>query len=317
MRTKSIILLLIALGFGLVASFGMSQLADNGAAEEVPTAPVYVTLANIRWGETLTEENIKLEQWPADRVPEGAISTLEELENMVPRVPLYPGEPLIAAKLVDRDSNTAAAQQIPKGFRVTSVKVSMDTSVSGLIRPGDHVDILAVDRERGRAETILSNIEVFAVDSEISRFRDEDGGVTQAKTISVLVAPDQAEVLAYSAAVGSSMRLSLRSEGDDEIVDSKKDFDPLAALTAKLPEQSMVDNSFKMQVVGGDGKVQEYTWDDATSEKLPNEVNDGSAAAFGGTGPLPAFAGVSDDGDDDDAEGSEGVDDGEESFENQ
>lgn len=305
MRTKSIILLLVALGFGLVASFGMSQLADSGSIEEVATSPVYVTLSNISMGERFNEENVKLEQWPADRVPEGAMSTPEQLENMVPTVPLFPGEPLIAAKCADADSFTAVSKRIKPGHRVMSVKVAMDTSVSGLIVPGDHVDIMAVDRKRGKAETVLSNIEVFAVNSEIKRRGLDEESAIQAKTISVQVLPEQAEVLTYYDSTGGNLRLSLRSEGDDEVVESTDSFDPVLALRDQLPEQSAEDNSFKMQVVGGDGKVQEYTWDDSDSEELPNEVNDGSAPSFGGTGALPPFGGSEDsDGSGGDAEAS-------------
>lgn len=316
MRTKSIILLLIALGFGLVASIGMSQLAGGGGDAEIPTAPVYVTTANVSQGQPLNEENVKLEQWPADRIPEGAISTPELLENKVPIQPLFPGEPILAIKVVDRDKQIGAADRIKPGHRVMSVKVAMDTAVSHLIRPGDHVDILAVNQKQGKAETILSNIEVFAINDVVKRVVDEDGGNLQAKTVSVQVTPDQATKLAYSAdSGGGRLRLSLRSKDDDDEASGSlavtADIDPYANLQSELPVQPTEDNSFRMQVVAGDGKIQNYTWDDAESEKLPNEVVNGTAPSFGGQGDgnLPPFQGASAGGSGD--EGGEALESGE------
>jgi len=298
MRTKSIILLLIALGFGLVASIGMSQLAGSGETAEIPTAPIYVAITDVAIGDELNEENVKLEQWPADRIPEGGISTPEGLEEMVPTQRMFAGEPILVGKLVNRNQQISAADRIKQGHRVVSVKVAMDTAVSHLILPGDHVDIMSVNRDRGKAETILSNVEVFAINDQTKRMVDEEGGSLQAKTISVQVTPDQAAKLAYHAdgANGGRLRLSLRSKDDDGdesgAIDNTPKVDPLLSLRSQIPVQPADDNSFKMQVVGGNGKVQEYTWDDAQSESLPNEVSDGSAPSFGGNGGSPAGSGV-------------------------
>lgn len=300
MRTKSIILLLIALGFGLVASIGMSQLAGGGEAA-VPTAPVYVTTASISQGEALTEENVKLEQWPADKIPEGAVSAPEALENMVAVQPLFAGQTLVPGMIIDRNNQISAADRIKPGHVVVSVKVAMDTAVSHLIQPGDHVDIMAVNRERGKAELVLSNIEVFAINDITKRIVDEENGSLQAKTVSVQVTSDQASKLAYSAdSGGGKLRLALRSKDDDdkEADDSSSyassGVDPYLALQDELPSEPAVDNSFRMQIVSGEGKIQNYTWDDAQSEKLPNEVRDGTAPSFGGTGGggLPPFQGA-------------------------
>lgn len=302
MRTKSIILLLIALGFGLVASIGMSQLAGGDGAPEVPTAPVYVVTTEISRTDSLTEENVELEQWPVDRIPEGAVSTPEALVDMVPIHPLFPGEPVLAAKIIDKDKSASAADKILPGHRVVSINVTMESSVSHLIFPGDHVDIMSVNRERGKAETILPNVEVFAVGSETNRIVDENGGSMQAKTVSVQVTPDQAQKLTFHADSSSGkLRLALRSKDDDDLAEesSSSTIDPLLALQSKLPAQPANDNSFVMQVVGGDGKVQKYTWDDAESGDLPNEVNNGSSPSFGGGGSgardLPPFQSGGDD----------------------
>ncbi len=288
MRTKSIILLIVALGFGLIASIGMSQLASKGAAEAIPTVSIYVTTANITLGEEVTESNVALEKWPADRVPEGAISTPEALENMVPVQPLFAGEPLLVSKLVDKSRQVGAADRIKPGYVVVSVKVSMDTAVSHLIRPGDHVDIISASRQHGKSELVLSNIEVFAINDVTRRVVDDESGSMQAKTVSVQVTSEQAAKLAYSAdASGAKLRLALRSKQDDGLESDagrygNSTFDMNQSMTDLPVEEVREDQSFHMEIVDADGKIQRYTWDDISSEKLPNEVADGSAPSFGG-----------------------------------
>ena len=109
--------------------------------------------ADIPLGQILTPQMVKLEEWPQDKIPEGAVRTLEEIEGRRPLTRLYPGEPILMAKLIDANKFYGASEKIPKGFRVASVKVTMDSSASGLVNPGDRVDVLVFLRQ-GRGVSI-------------------------------------------------------------------------------------------------------------------------------------------------------------------
>jgi pilus assembly protein CpaB len=221
------ILIVIALGCGLVASIGISQVMENRAANAplvVPTEKIYVATADIPLGEIMTAQMVKLEEWPQDKVPEGAVRALDQIEGRRPLTRLYPGEPILAAKLIDANKFYGASEKIPKGFRVASVKVTMDSSASGLINPGDRVDVLVFLR-RGRGvsmtgtRTILKNVTVFAVNERFQRDPDDDSdGGGAAKTVSLLVQPTQVEKLMLAQELGR-IKLSLR-RSDDENEDS-------------------------------------------------------------------------------------------------
>ena len=125
--------------------------------------------SDINIGQKLDANNVRLEEWPRDRVPDGALTELEDLTDRFPRTRLYLGEPVLKAKLMDSNDGSKAVT-IPKGFRVVSVKVSMESSVSGLVQPGDRVDLLVFLRKNGEvpvtgAKTILREVTVFAVDA--------------------------------------------------------------------------------------------------------------------------------------------------------
>jgi pilus assembly protein CpaB len=190
----------------------------------VPTENIYVATADIPLGEIMTSKMVKLEEWPKDKVPEGAVRNLEEIEGQRPLTRLYPGEPILRAKLIDANKFYGASEKIPKGFRVASVKVTMDSSASGLINPGDRVDVLVFLRQgRGVSitgtRTILKNVTVFAVNDRFQRDPDDDAeGGNTAKTVSLLVKPTQVERLMLAQELGR-IKLSLR-RSDDEGEDS-------------------------------------------------------------------------------------------------
>ena len=73
MRPKSLILLLLALGCGLVAAIGINRVLANRpveqAAETGEMVPIFVALADIGLGDPLTAEVLKLEEWPKTKVP--------------------------------------------------------------------------------------------------------------------------------------------------------------------------------------------------------------------------------------------------------
>ncbi len=227
MRAKSIVLIVIALGCGLVASIGISQVLEQrgkgGASLE--TVPIYVALADIDINEKLDASHVKVEQWPKDKVPPGAIQKLDDVKDRYARVRLYQGEPLTERKIADSVSNKSI--DIPLGYRASSVKVQMDTAVSYLIQPGDRVDIIATfHRGRDIPQTmsvpILRNVRVFAVNSE-TESEIEDGKPIVAKTVSLLLKEDQDEILSLGSSLGS-LRLSLRNpkEVDDAEDDGEK-----------------------------------------------------------------------------------------------
>lgn len=225
MRPKPIILLVLALGCGLVASVGINQvLAKRRAEAPVPTGEtkaILVAMADIESGEVITPQLVKLEEWPIDKVPTGSMSDPTKAENRRTKTRIYAGEPLLDAKLLSEGAGSSASAVIPKGYRVVAVRVDDVSGGSSLIRPDDRVDMLVYLQEnpsRGIKETttrtILQDIRVFAVNEMYAGQGTEapEKGVS-ARTISVLVTPEQAETVTLATSMGE-IRLVLRSRED-------------------------------------------------------------------------------------------------------
>ena len=221
MRGKSMVLILIALGCGLVASIGISQILDRqGTAPKIETKKIYVAAIDVDIHDRIDAEMIKLEEWPADKVPEDAMSDLEGIKGLAPRQRLFAGEPIRRNKLLDPEKEGSTARRIPKGLRVQAIKVDAASAVANLIEPGDHVDVLVYLRKGGNiaettTKTILQDVRVFAVNHKTNRVTDEEGNVINARTVSLLLTPEQVERILMASRLGS-INLSLRSPEDNE-----------------------------------------------------------------------------------------------------
>jgi pilus assembly protein CpaB len=236
MRSKSIVLILIAAVCGTVAATGVSQAIRSpagGGAAVIETVKIFVAAKEIDIREQFTPENIRLEEWPRAKAPEGAIMNLEEIEGQYARTRLFSGEVILQQKLMGKDEVGAHEVTIPPGYRVKSVQVTMASAVSNLIMPGSRVDVLVFLKqghgiEKTGAYTILKNVRVFAVNDKVDRDIDTDGQTIAAKTVSLLVKPDQVEKLLIASAVGR-LELSLRRP-DDETDDEGADMTSLSEL---------------------------------------------------------------------------------------
>ncbi len=235
MKMKSLVLLAMAIGCGLVAMLGVRQVLSGDKGPAVETVKVLVAVTGIMPGQPLDDTNVAFKDWPKDRVPQGAVTTPEQYVERSLRVAAVPNEVIMAAKLNEKGV-FGGSSEIPAGMRVATVPVTATQTHSGLILPGDRVDVVVtytmhkaangqMNTQQGevrKARTILQYIEVFATDNiRISAVPNgENTKEVSAKNISLLVTPDQYNLLALAAEKGK-ITLALRHRGDKEEVHPK------------------------------------------------------------------------------------------------
>src|SRR6185503_18409825 len=106
--------------------------------------------------------------------------------------------------------------------RLFTVKVDAEKSAAGLLGPGDRVDVQLFVRkdqrtgvETAKSKVILQNIRVFAVDQTVQRSPDGGEERTIAKTVSLLLKPEQASKLTLAENLGE-VSLIPRNPDDEE-----------------------------------------------------------------------------------------------------
>jgi pilus assembly protein CpaB len=239
MRNKSLFLLLACV-CGTVAAIGVSQWmqAQNTGRTSLKMVEIFVTAQAITANEEITPEKIRLEEWPADKVPQGATSDISQLEGLYAKQAFYAGEPVMPIKLVtDKD-----AIIVPQGFIVVSMPVNSENGVSSLLRPGDRVDVNGYFKKsdvipRTMMRTVLAGVRVFAIDGETVR-KDEEKKKrpTPPRTISLLIQKADAEAWNMARELGK-LSLSLGAPGDyPETVDDSDQSEAAAGFMTWLAE---------------------------------------------------------------------------------
>lgn len=212
MRNKSLYLL-IACVCGTVAAILASQWLKAQANSQGPgsTTEIFVAAVAIDIGEEITPEKVRLEQWPADKVPEGSSGELTTLEGKFAKQRFYVGEAIMPIKLMDENWTT-----VPKGYRVVAMKAA-DVNIANLVQPGDRVDVMAYFNKselipRSMTKTVLMGVRVYALDGDTER-KSADEKPKQVRNIQLMIHEKDAEAWAYANELGK-IRLSLGSDSD-------------------------------------------------------------------------------------------------------
>lgn len=226
---RIIFILVLAVGVGL-AGFAVSIAKERfdqyqaALAEQqnaiIPTVNVVVVNEQMRYGQPLTPDDVQLIRWPAEYVPFGAFTSLEELfpenqegDRTVLRM-MEQNEPVLLVKVTAPGEDAGVASRLEEGMRAIALRVDVSSGVSGFLRPGDRVDVYWTGAGRG-GETVTrlirANVQLIAIDQIADEQRNSP---TIARTITITARPE--DVAALTQAQGSgSLTLALVGVGDE------------------------------------------------------------------------------------------------------
>ena len=252
MRAKSLVLLVVALGCGMVAAVAVSKaVMDQGAGEPAETTvEIYVAKKNVEAGWKLTAEHFALDRWPQSRLPEGALVKLEQVDGMYVKQNIFAGEPIIERKISDKRDSLST--ELPPGYRVFDIA----SGGIGYIKPGDHVDVIGTFKLEGNgnvaeSRTVMRNVKVFAINGVTTR--ESDGKQTSGQaTLQLQVKESQVEALTLANKIGE-MRISLRPFGEDaeqnggSEVDNGESFVSWVHQNEREPEPAKVNQQAPVQ----------------------------------------------------------------------
>ncbi len=215
MRAKSLILLVVALGCGMIAAVAVSKaVMDDGPTEKVEaTVEIFVAVKDLPHAERISAENVKLDKWPKSRVPEGALYNLEQVEGKFTKQNIFANEPILERKL--SESRESFSTGVPPGYRIFDI-----VGNAGYIKPGDHVDILGTFKLGGRnsapeSRTVMRNVKVHGINGITTRDTDQDSPARGKGTVfQLLVKESQLEALTLANSLGE-LQLNLRPFGED------------------------------------------------------------------------------------------------------
>jgi pilus assembly protein CpaB len=226
--------LIVSIGAGILAVV-LFQIYMKKERAELFNAGVPVVVASVNSdlpaGTPLEEAFLEKKPVPKRFLHEKAVlfSDASQVIGQPLRYPVKSGEVLLWTGISGKRENTLATLLI-KGKRALTLGVDELTSVSGLIQPGDHVDILGtffagglakegVDLKLGEATVmLLQNVLVLATGTQMHLHNGgnfEERGSFSA--ITVAATPEEAGLLVLSQNRGR-LTMILRQYGDQEII---------------------------------------------------------------------------------------------------
>jgi pilus assembly protein CpaB len=224
MRRPTIFLMLAMVAAVLAAVVVFSALKNREAEVQVAlaqTQDIVVAARDMRLGEKLTADSVKLVRWSRQSVPQGAFTDLSMVGNSFVGSELVAGQPVLQRNLIQADKVPGVMPMvIAPGMRAMSVAVDEVGDISGFVKPRTHVDVLVAvagtgaDNNKPFSKIVLQNIEVIAVAQQIDKGKDEP---EVAKVVTLLVTPHDAEKLGLASREGN-LRLAMRNYNDDKMV---------------------------------------------------------------------------------------------------
>jgi pilus assembly protein CpaB len=200
--------------------YQMTTSASRPRRGKVETKDVVVATNPVPLGGVLKSTDLKIVAWPADNVPPGAFSKIDEVVERVAMSNILVEEPVLEGRLAAKGSGLGLSPIIPPGMRAVSVRVNDVISVAGFVLPGSRVDVLVTGVPRaggGEAgpvtRTILSNIQVLSAGKNIQP--DAKGQPENVPVVTLLVTPEQGEILTLASSEGK-IQLALRNNTDDQ-----------------------------------------------------------------------------------------------------
>jgi pilus assembly protein CpaB len=228
----------VALVLTLLTAFLLARVMGDSKYANEPMRDVVVAAKDIPGSEIITEDSLKVVQWPISSVPEGSF-TRERMHDILgpqPRVPvttILTGEPILEARLASPKAGTGMASLVPPTMRAFPIPVDHWVAEARLVYPGAVVDVLTTIRNqmdrKSSTKLTLQKVPVLAVDGAVDaasaaaneqrKGGSQGGGMDRKSVVTLLVTPEQAESLALSMREGD-VDLMLRNTGDQGVVET-------------------------------------------------------------------------------------------------
>lgn len=225
--------LIVALLAGVVGFVAISRGAQRaepaaGATAQGTTVTVVTAAQAVPLRTVLTAEMLTTKDIPVQAAPQGYIAEPAEAVGKINLTELAPGEIILADRLLAPDVTAAsgrlalvmANEQVLMAFPASDLMNAL-----GVLKPGDHVDLLfsmkvkdrATGQEQGDEELVtFKALENQVIAAVVGGQADDAGNASQAKALLLTVAPQDAVTLKYLKDAGAIMDVVLRAPGAEQ-----------------------------------------------------------------------------------------------------
>jgi pilus assembly protein CpaB len=199
---------------------------------------VLVAAHDLATGSFIRPEDLRWQAWPEGQIADNYLlkdkDAPESLSGAVVKLRVAAGEPVTSNRVIKPGDRGFLAAVLSPGMRAISIPVTPISDVSGLVFPGDHVDLILAhqvklvfpkegdaagstsDETAFVSETMQTDLRILAIDQSTA---DVEGKPVLARSVTFEVQPKQVEAIEVASMVGT-FYMSLRGlAGSDTIAD--------------------------------------------------------------------------------------------------
>ncbi|MDX3895764.1 Flp pilus assembly protein CpaB [Pusillimonas sp.] len=256
---RSGIMLGIALGAGLLAVWAARQhiqgrILQIEAEGRVPTVQRVVAAYDLPAGIRLGSDHLAVRSFPAGLAASDSIApeAYGVLEGRLLKTPLRAGDAVLAAHAASERSQPFSAR-LGEGRRAITMPIDAINSASGLLEPGDLIDLyVSFDHQHKRITApLLQGVLVLA--TGVATDGAEQGGAFGYSTVTLDTAPEDAIKLVAARQGGTITALLRRS--DDALSTQRASRGDLASLLGVAQAPAGPPTPLRAPVIYGDKPV--------------------------------------------------------------
>jgi pilus assembly protein CpaB len=271
LRLSIIMVLLFATAaLGLVAYNATRPIPTAQVAQNTPapvTSEYFVAAHPLPAGTLARDEDFTVRSAPPESVPTGAILDTPDakagLRGSLVRKFLETGSLVTAEDVLRPRDRGFLASVLAPDTRAISINVDPESGVSGLIWPGDYVDVVLTqmnDRTDARAwlagETVLHNIRIIAIDQDIVQGAQVNNAAAgkDTHTVSLQLTPEEVKKIAVAKDLGK-LSLAIRAAVDTKEASTISGCD----VSQQIARQSAIAGQSTTVVVYTGNKAKEFS----------------------------------------------------------
>lgn len=216
MNTRRITLLtavVLALGTGYLTISYLGSLKAQGSSQQGVRRVVIVAAVDIPARARITRAMLGRSERAAAEVDPDAIAGERAAEGSLALISIPIGATITQSK-IGRPVDVGLTVRLSRGQRAVSIGIDRVKGVSGLVQPGDRVDVIAIPPRSGsepKAFTIIRGAVVMALGNQLESVgATPSPGAADVTTVTLAVTPAQADLLSM-ADLTTTLRLALRS----------------------------------------------------------------------------------------------------------
>jgi|GEM_PF-937703 len=212
-RTTLIVAVVVALAAGWLLLTYLSNLQRQANANSAPVQ-IVVAAQEIPARVPITAAMLNSVTRPASAVDPNAVTDTKQIVGALSLITI-PAGASVTSSMIGHPSDVGLPVRLTPGMRAVSVQIDKVKGISGLIQPGDRVDVISQpprpNNAPPNASTILRGIRVLAIGESLEyTSATPSPQEANATTVTLEVTPKQADLLVM-ADLNTTLRLALRS----------------------------------------------------------------------------------------------------------